>query len=175
MVALRKIEPADLPFLYQWENDAASWADGSNHNPLSQQDLRDYIASTTGDIFRDGQLRLMLENRLINNKVVTYGCLDLFDFDPRNRRAAVGIYVAPQFRGRGWATDALRELDGYVFDFLHLRLLYAIVSRANSASASMFESAGYTPSAVLPHWTLEADAEVWYKFCAKDKDNTQTT
>ena len=58
MIKLRKIEPNDLPFLYQWENDAASWADGANHNPLSQQDLRDYIASTTGDIYRDGQLRL---------------------------------------------------------------------------------------------------------------------
>ena len=61
MIKLRKIEPNDLPFLYQWENDAASWADGANHNPLSQQDLRDYIASTTGDIYRDGQLRLIIE------------------------------------------------------------------------------------------------------------------
>ena len=61
MIKLRKIEPSDLPFLYQWENDAASWADGANHNPLSQQDLRDYIASTTGDIYRDGQLRLIIE------------------------------------------------------------------------------------------------------------------
>ena len=168
MITLSKIEPADLPFLYQWENDAAAWADGSNHNPLSRQDLREYIASTTGDIFRDGQLRLVLRNALADNRVVTFGCLDLFDLDPRNRRAAVGIYVAPQFRGRGWAVGALAELDGYAFHFLHLRLLYAIVSRANYASAGMFGSAGYTPSALLPHWTLEADAEVWYKLRPED-------
>ena len=62
MIKLRKLEPSDLPFLYQWENDASAWADGSNHNPLSQQDLRDYIASTTGDIYRDGQLRLIIES-----------------------------------------------------------------------------------------------------------------
>ena len=60
MIKLRKIEPSDLPFLYQWENDALAWADGANHNPLSQQDLRDYIASTTGDIYKDGQLRLVI-------------------------------------------------------------------------------------------------------------------
>ena len=168
MITLCKIEPADLPFLYQWENDAAAWADGSNHNPLSRQDLREYIASTTGDIFRDGQLRLVLRNALADNRVVTFGCLDLFDLDPRNRRAAVGIYVAPQFRGRGWAVGALAELDSYAFHCLHLRLLYAIVSRANYASAGMFGSAGYTPSALLPHWTLEADAEVWYKLRPED-------
>ena len=42
MIHLRKIEPTDVPYLYRWENDASAWADGSNHNPLSQQDLRDY-------------------------------------------------------------------------------------------------------------------------------------
>ena len=62
MINLRKIEPKDLPFLYQWENDASVWADGSNHNPLSQQDLRTYIESTTGDIYKDGHLRLVIES-----------------------------------------------------------------------------------------------------------------
>ena len=62
MIRLRKLEPSDLPFLYLWENDASSWADGANHNPLSQQDLRDYIDSTTGDIYKDGQLRLVIES-----------------------------------------------------------------------------------------------------------------
>ena len=85
MIKLRKIEPSDLPFLYQWENDASSWADGANHNPLSQQDLRDYLASTTGDIYKDGQLRLIIEDG------ATLGCVDLFDFDPRNHRAALGM------------------------------------------------------------------------------------
>lgn len=62
IIKLRKLEPSDLPFLYQWENDASVWADGSNHNPLSQQDLRDYIESTTGDIYKDGQLRLIIHS-----------------------------------------------------------------------------------------------------------------
>ena len=88
MIRLRKIEPSDLPFLYQWENDASSWADGANHNPLSQQDLRNYIESTSGDIYRDGQLRLV-----IMEDETTLGCIDLFDFDPRNRRAAIGMYM----------------------------------------------------------------------------------
>ena len=60
MVRLRKLEPSDLPFLYRWENDAAVWADSDTHNPLSQQDLRSYIENTTGDIYRDGQLRLII-------------------------------------------------------------------------------------------------------------------
>ena len=162
MVKLRKIEPSDLPFLYQWENDAAVWADGANHNPLSQQDLRDYIASTTGDIYKDGQLRLVIQS-LSPQDGLTIGCIDLFDFDPRNRRAALGMYIAPDYRGKGVGREAVRLLEQYAFGFLHLRLLYAIIAIHNSACTALYRSAAYTPSSPLPAWTLEGDAVLWFK------------
>jgi len=164
MVNLRKLEPSDLPFLYQWENDASVWADGANHNPLSQQDLRDYIESTTGDIYKDGQLRLIIEDlSTLNFQPSTLGCIDLFDFDPRNRRAAIGMYIAPQYRGQGIGREAVRLLEEYAFDFLHLRIIYAIISTSNTACSELYRQAGYTPSSVLPSWTLEADAVLWFK------------
>lgn len=157
MVRLRKIEPSDLPFLYQWENDASAWADGANHNPLSQQDLRAYIESTTGDIYRDGQLRLIIEDGL------TIGCIDLFDFDPRNRRAALGMYIAPEHRGKGVGKEALRLLEDYAFGHLNLRVLYAVIATNNIACTALYRNAGYTPSTPLPGWTLESDAVIWIK------------
>ena len=127
IIKLRKLEPSDLPYLYQWENDASAWADGANHNPLSQQDLRDYIASTTGDIYKDGQLRLIIES-ISPKDGLTIGCIDLFDFDPRNGRAAIGMYIAPEYRGKGVGHQALEQLEAYAFDFLHLRVLYAVIA-----------------------------------------------
>ena len=159
MIQLRKIEPKDLPFLYRWENDASVWADGSNHNPLSQQDLRSYIESTTGDIYKDGQLRLIIEE-----DGVTMGCIDLFDFDPRNRRAEIGMYVALEFRGKGVGKEALRLLEEYAFGFLHLRVLYAVVATKNIACTTLYRNAGYTESSVLPGWTLESDAVIFTSF-----------
>ena len=158
MIRLRKIEPTDLPFLYQWENDASAWADGANHNPLSQQDLRAYIESTTGDIYRDGQVRLIIEE-----DGTTLGCIDLFDFDPRNRRAAIGMYIAPEHREKGIGREAVRLLEEYAFGFLHLRLIYAIISIHNTACTALYRNAGYTPSSPLPSWTLEGDAVLWHK------------
>ena len=159
MINLRKIEPKDLPFLYQWENDASAWVDGSNHNPLSQQDLRTYIESTTGDIYRDGQLRLIIEEN-----GATLGCIDLFDFDPRNRKAEIGLYVAPEYRGKGVGQEALRLLEEYAFGFLHLRVLYAVVATKNIACTALYRNAGYTESSVLPGWTLESDAVIFTSF-----------
>ena len=181
IIKLRKLEPSDLPFLYQWENDASVWADGSNHNPLSQQDLRDYIESTTGDIYKDGQLRLIIHSSsesvcqqsglsgeaglssVSPQDGLTLGCVDLFDFDPRNRRAAIGMYIAPQYRGQGIGREAVRLLEEYAFDFLHMRIIYAIISTSNTACSELYRQAGYTPSSVLPSWTLEADAVLWFK------------
>ena len=181
IIKLRKLEPSDLPFLYQWENDASVWADGANHNPLSQQDLRDYIESTTGDIYKDGQLRLVIHSSsesvcqqsglsgeaglssVSPQDGLTLGCIDLFDLDPRNRRAAIGMYIAPEYRGKGVGREAVRLLEQYAFGFLHLRLLYAIIAIHNSACTALYRSAAYTPSSPLPAWTLEGDAVLWFK------------
>lgn len=157
-ISLRKIEPSDLPFLYRWENDAAVWSDGANHNPLSQQDLREYISSTTGDIYKDGQLRL-----IICQENSTIGCIDLFDFDPRNGRAAIGMYIAPEYRGQGIGREAVRLLEEYAFGFLHLRLIYAVIATRNEVCSALYRNAGYTASSVLPSWTLESDAVLWFK------------
>ena len=168
MILLRKIEPSDLPYLYQWENDASVWADGANHNPLSQQDLREYVASSTGDIYKDGQLRLIIcQNDPINGQMVnaaTLGCIDLFDLDPRNRRAAIGMYIEPEARGKGVGAEALRLLEEYAFGFLHLRVLYAVISEKNIACTALFRNAGYAVSSPLKGWTLESDALIFTSF-----------
>lgn len=161
MVRLRKLEPADLPFLYLWENDAAVWADSDTHNPLSQQDLRSYIENTTGDIYRDGQLRLIIESDTAHT---TLGCVDLFDFDPRNRKAALGLYISPEARRSGVGYETMQLLEQYAFGLLNLRLLYAVIRASNKACLSLYRSLGYEQIAVLPRWTLEGDACLLVKY-----------
>lgn len=164
MLRLRKIEPSDLPFLYQWENDVTMWADSDTHNPLSRHDLHQYIENTTGDIYRDGQLRLIIESNDATQPTTSIlGCIDLFDFDARNRKAAIGMYIAPEVRGKGIGTQAVQLLEDYAFCFLHLRMLYAIISVHNTACSHIYEQMGFTPSSPLVNWTLEGDAILWQK------------
>ena len=160
MLRLRKIEPSDLPFLYQWENDATMWSDSDTHNPLSRHELRQYIESSMGDIYQDGQLRLV-----IDDEGVTLGCIDLFDFDARNRKAAIGMYIAPNMRGKGFGKKSVELLLDYVFDFLKLRMVYAIIGVKNHSCSRIYESLGFVPSSILKAWTLEDDAILWQKLC----------
>lgn len=169
MIGLRKLEPSDLPFLYQWENDSSAWADSDTHNPLSRRDLRAYIESSTGDIYRDGQLRLIIcedspsAGCKEDTTSVTLGCIDLFDLDARNRKAAIGLYVAPDARGRGVGHEAVRQLLRYTFDYLQLRMVYAVIGTHNISCTRVYQDLGFVPSAALKAWTLEGDAVVWQK------------
>ena len=144
---LRALEIEDLPYVYQWENDAASWVDSDTHNPLSQHLLREYIANSTGDIYKDGQLRLIVEN-----EGRTLGCVDLFDFDARSRKAAIGMYISPLARGKGVGKQVLKMLEEYAFGFLGLHMLYAIIRERNTACRALYEGAGYRNGGVLEDW-----------------------
>lgn len=168
-IVLRKLEPDDLPQLYLWENDAESWLDGNTHNPLSEADLRDYILRTTGDIYQDGQLRLMIclaesesdkqsgEQRGEKTANEPVGCIDLYDVDIRNRKAAVAIYVAREWRNQGVGKIALQKLKSYVTNILCFRLLYAMVRETNLTSQKLFQAVGFQRVACLPEWVNEGN------------------
>ena len=158
-INLRKIEPQDLPFLYLVENDDKGWGSSSVHNPLSQSDLRTYIESTTGDIFKDSQLRLIIEST--SEDKTTYGVIDLFDLDLINRNIAVGIYICPDYRQQGIAKDALELLSSYALSFLGLRMIYASVASKNHPSRNLFAAAGFKQAAVIPNFLRDDDLIVF--------------
>lgn len=151
-MTIRALEITDLPLLFRWENDAEAWADGDTHNPLSQRLLREYIESSTGDLYKDGQLRLIIEH-----ESVTAGCVDLFDLDPRSRKAAMGLYISPEMRGKGLAREAVEWMLDYARDFLHLHQLYAIIRTSNRACCQIYESLGFAADAVLKEWVIGGD------------------
>jgi len=169
-IRLRALEASDLPFLYQWENDAAMWEYSDTHNPLSQRALRDYIASSQHDIFKDGQLRLIIEKQGF-----VIGAADLFDFDGRNRKAALGLYIAPQWQGQHIAHIVVKMMEHYAFGTLNLHQLYAVVGERNDACKTLFRDLGYDGNAILRDWICQNEqfthAIVFQKTYTREKIN----
>ena len=62
-VRLRAMEPEDLDMLYHIENDRSLWNISATNVPYSRYALHNYIADAKNDIYIDGQLRMMIENR----------------------------------------------------------------------------------------------------------------
>ncbi len=148
---LRAIEPDDLDLLYAVENDRSLWQLGNTNVPYSKELLRNYILNTTGDIYTDKQLRLIIE--LPSDALTTIiGIVDLTRFDPRNARAEVGIVILDAFRHRGFASQVLQRLSAYCKNLLHLHQLYAVIPVANDASRRLFAKCGYRECATLHDW-----------------------
>jgi diamine N-acetyltransferase len=148
-VRLRPLEPEDLDLLYAWENDPALWASGSTVSPFSRYTLKEYIAQSHLNIYEMRQLRLMVE-LLSSGKGV--GMVDIYDFDPHNRKAAVGILLDSQSQGKGLATESLNLLADYAFSFLKLHQLYAYIPLTNEPSHALFKRCGFKTSGILTDW-----------------------
>ena len=111
VIRLRALEPEDLELLYRWENDSALWEFSSSLAPFSRYLLKEYIENAAQQtIFEARQLRLMMT---LKPEQKTIGVLDLFDFDPHNRRAACGILVDRPYQGNGYGSLRLYERFGF--------------------------------------------------------------
>ena len=206
-VSLRPLESADLPLMYKLENDTRLWDTTSAVQPLSRGTIGRFINASTGDIYKDRQLRLVIE---INNSVLedrkqgtakkpqasmpkasqrlssavgkagadterkseseaanlkpqieiegisqiptSVGFIDLTNFSPRHQRAEVGICLLPEYQQKRIGTEALRLMEDYAAQMLHIHQLYAYINPTNEISTRLFSSAGYRLVGTLRDW-----------------------
>lgn len=179
-VRLRALEPEDVDRLYIWENDRDMWPFGGTRAPLSRHQLWEYATNYDANPFAAGQLRLIIEhatapdNALPQNSQssqssqssqnsqnsqnsqsspIPCGVIDLYDINPVNSRAMVGIMVAPQWRSRGIATRALELVGEYCRDTLGLATIASEVASDNLPSIRLFGGkAAYRQVGERPSW-----------------------
>lgn len=140
-IYLRALEPDDLEFIYRLENNEAIWEVSNTQTPYSRFLIRQYLENAHQDIYEAKQLRLAICK---HGSFEAIGLIDLFDFDPVNNRAGVGIIIQDtDERNKGIGTEALNLLIGYAFNRLQLHQLYANIDSGNVASVSLFTNFGF--------------------------------
>jgi len=148
-IFLRALEPDDLDFLYQLENDPEIWEISGTTAPYSKYVLQKYLDNAHNDIYEAKQLRLCICD--LDEKVV--GLIDLFDFDPKNLRTGMGIIVSDEInRNQGMGSEAVALLSDYVFSILGLRQIYVNVLEENKASIHLFTKLGFKEVGVKKDW-----------------------
>ena len=181
IVALRAVEPRDVDLLYGWENDVRLWAVSGTTEPFSRAQIEQFVERQMegADLLRTGQLRLMIdvrqadglsradgaaenENGSMSGNVSgnvsgggfrTVGAVDLFEYDPLNGRAGLGILIYDEEnRRRGYAFDTLEVLCRYAREQLRLHQLWCTVGAGNAASLALFRQAGFIETGVRRGW-----------------------
>ena len=182
IVSLRAVEPRDVDLLYGWENDVEIWAVSGTTEPFSRAQMERFVERQMegADLLRTGQLRLMIdvrqadglsradgaaenENGSMSGNVSggvsgggafrTAGCIDLFEYDPLNRRAGIGILTSgAENRRKAYAREALGILCRYAREQLRLHQLWCTVGAGNAASLALFRQAGFVETGVRRDW-----------------------
>lgn len=109
------------------------------------------LVAEEGASLSSGSLRLY---------ALPYGCIDLYNYDPVNHRAAIGIMVAAEYRRQGYGLAMLKALERLFVEPFHetaLHTLYADIAAPNTASLALFRKAGYTQCGHFKEW-LEYDS-----------------
>ncbi len=148
-IYLRAIEPKDIDFLYELENDTNIWEISGTVAPYSKHILELYLQNSYKDIYEAKQLRLCICNA--TGKVI--GLIDLFNFDPVNKKVGLGVIVSKkEDRNKGIGTEALCLICDYVFNVLNLHQVYANVLESNSASVHLFEKLDFKAVGIKRDW-----------------------
>lgn len=151
-IYLRALEPNDLEFLYEVENNESIWEVSNTQTPYSRFLIKQYLKNAHQDIYEAKQLRLAICK---DKNFPAIGLIDLFDFDPKNNRAGVGIMIQnQQDRNSGIGSEALALLIRYAFRKLNLHQLYANINPENKPSVSLFTTFGFEEIGTKKQWNL---------------------
>lgn len=151
-IYLRALEPNDLEFVYAMENDQSMWEVSNTQTPYSRFLIKQYLENAHQDIYEAKQLRLAICQ---DQDFPAIGLIDLFDFDPKNNRAGVGIVIQGQEnRNQNIGSEALELLLKYSFYHLNLHQLYANIGTENSASIALFSKFGFQKIGIKKDWVL---------------------
>ncbi len=151
-IYLRALEPEDLEFIYSVENDENIWEVSNTITPYSKFLIRQYLENAHQDIYEAKQLRLAICKKATDE---TVGLIDLFDFDPKNRRAGVGILIQSEpDRNKGFGKEALGLVIDYAFQQLQLHQLFANIGTDNQASLTLFTTFGFEKVGVKKDWNF---------------------
>jgi diamine N-acetyltransferase len=149
-IHLRALEPEDLEFLYEIENNESIWEVSNTQTPYSKWVLKNYLENAHLDIYEAKQLRLIIVFSKTNERV---GCIDLFDFDAKNSRAGIGIIISENFRNQGIGKETLQLITNYAFTHLNLHQLFANITTKNEASLLLFSNFGFQKIGIKKDWT----------------------
>lgn len=150
-VYLRALEPEDLDFVHKVENTEEFWEISATQAPYSRYMIKKYLENAHRDIYEVKQLRLVICD--YDDKPV--GLIDIFDLEPKDRRAAIGILIAdPTQRGKGYGSESLSLITKYAFAHLALHQVYVNITSDNESSRVLFENQGFEKVGVKKEWTL---------------------
>ncbi len=143
-------------FLTQLEKEDAEYLVRYTKNPEVNRYSGPYMASTLEGAHKyiDECNKGIEEKKDFRFGIYEYpykiiGVIGFFDLDDESKKGEVGFWVAREYWGKGYATEALCLITKYVFEELSFHRIFVVVHKKNTAVAQVLEKCGYEKAKVL--------------------------
>lgn len=140
-INLRTIEKEDLEFLRDGVNHPEVRTHMLNRRPQNLEDEEDFFENVVQD---DDGVHL-----LICRKEEPAGIVSLNQKEGESKLGEIGIWLHPDFHGKGYGTEASNLITDYGFDQLNYHKLYARAHKDNEPSQKIWEKLGFTEEGEL--------------------------
>jgi RimJ/RimL family protein N-acetyltransferase len=139
-VRLRAIEPTDAEFFIKWNLDSERarnldfvWP------PVSEASVRDWVEKQSKNKLQDDSYHWIIEDRY----GVPVGSIDTHSCNSRNGTFSYGIHIDPDYRGKGYAREAIFMVLRYYFEELRYQKVTVPVHSNNDTSIHLHERFGF--------------------------------
>lgn len=140
-VTLRTVERADLDFVQRAMNDPQIWRPALDVEPTNREQVEDFFETVLSE---SGDVHCLV---CVDEDAVGLVSLTESQYGPdetsRARSAELAYWLAPEYHGRGYGSDAAARTVQYAFEDRNLRRVSARVGSFNEASAALLESLGF--------------------------------
>ena len=151
---LRAVELSDVDLLYEWENDIGLWQVSNTMRPFSKYALENYVLNSQNEsLYSAKQMRLMIDVER-DNAIFTLGCIDIYDYEAKDSKAGIGIFICESERGKGYAKKAIEMIENLMKNVYNIHQLYAFITEDNQKSIKLFEKSDYIFTSSLKDWVL---------------------
>lgn len=102
------------------------------------------------------------------------GVVALSHFDNSAKKCEFSVMISPEHRGRGYGTQAMKDILDYAFNTLNMNMVYSDVFFGNPA-INLYTKIGFNIYGTLPNWYFKNGSYINSSIIAitKDEYNSQ--
>jgi RimJ/RimL family protein N-acetyltransferase len=140
-IRLRQVEPADWEIFYEWDFDSQMLRNLDDLPfPKSRERYKHEVQNESKEAVKDDKLMLMIDE--IETGTVA-GSIDSHSTNRRVGTFAYGLVIRPEYRRKGYATEAILLLLKYFFEELRYQKCTVTIHEWNTASINLHERMGF--------------------------------
>jgi RimJ/RimL family protein N-acetyltransferase len=162
-LVLRPLNPADAPSI-QEKASVRAIADTtiSIPHPYPVGEAERYITRQLNAWKAGHSVTFGIERK---SQEEIYGVLEIRDIEQEHSQAELSFWVAAEFWGQGYMSEALKPVVGFGFNDLRLNRLYAYHMLRNPGSGKVLQKNGFVREGVLRQrirkWGVFEDVALW--------------